>query len=215
VTQCDGKQPGCSQCLLTGRTCDGYQSDWTFITQRAPRNTRRSTLNQNKSKHANQMVKRVLDSSNRSPSKSRQRVETEFIDRSASLSTFRPHGRPPTSDIARFVKNGYLPEIINTLGHHRHEEPQICGAWVEVLPMLPCLAYDASVLSKATRALATLIGSQRRNPLRKCDVDSPQSYHDALHTLRGQIAAKGLSFELMPAIMCLALVEVCNSCILQ
>ncbi|KAJ6115492.1 hypothetical protein N7523_005909 [Penicillium sp. IBT 18751x] len=34
-----------------------------------------------------------------------------------------------------------------------------------------------------------------------------QSYHDAIHTLRGQIAAQGLSFELIAAIMCLALAE--------
>jgi hypothetical protein len=76
--------------------------------------------------------------------------------------------------------------------------------------MLPCLTHDASVLSKATRALAILLASQKGNISRSCDVESPKNYHDAIHTLRGQIAANGLSFELMPAIMGLALAEVCG-----
>lgn len=112
------------------------------------------------------------------------------------------------TDIAEFVRNGYLPEILNTLSDSAHEESRICGAWVDVLPQLPCLASDASVLSKATRALATLINSQRRCLPRTCDVESPQSYYDAIHTMRGHIAANGLSLELLPAIMCLTLVEV-------
>ncbi|OJJ41817.1 hypothetical protein ASPWEDRAFT_287930 [Aspergillus wentii DTO 134E9] len=32
---CDGKRPGCSQCVLTGRECDGYTTSWTFIPQKA------------------------------------------------------------------------------------------------------------------------------------------------------------------------------------
>ena len=112
------------------------------------------------------------------------------------------------TDIAEFVRNGYLPEILNTLTDSAHEEFRICGTWVDVLPQLPCLASDASVLSKATRALATLINSQRRSLSRTCDVESPQTYYDAIYTMRGYIAANSLSLELLPAIMCLTLVEV-------
>lgn len=111
------------------------------------------------------------------------------------------------TDMAEFVRTGYLPEILNTLSDSGQDESRICGAWVEVLPKLPYLASDTSVLSKATRALATLINSQRSlSPT--CDVESPRSYYDAIHTMRGDIAANGVSLELLPAIMCLTLVEV-------
>ena len=134
-------------------------------------------------------------------------MEPEQLISEESLSLIRPHGRLRMTDMAEFVRNGYLPEILNTLSGSAQEESQICGAWVDVLPKLSCLASDASVLSKATRALATLIKSQRTLS-RTCDVESPRSYYDAIHTMRGNIAANGASLQLLPAIMCLTLVEV-------
>ncbi|KOS40701.1 hypothetical protein ACN38_g8430 [Penicillium nordicum] len=205
--RCDGKRPACSQCVLTGRTCDGYQSDWTFVPQGT--SGKQSTARPCQQKVAN--IKRTVDANSRSSTrrrpKSRQQVEPELLIREESLSLIRPHGRPCMTDVAEFVRNGYLPEILNTLSDSAHKESRICGAWVDVLPQLPCLASDASVLSKATLALATLINSQRRSLSRTCDVESPQSYYDAIHKMRGHIATNGLSLELLPAIMCLTLVE--------
>lgn len=110
--------------------------------------------------------------------------------------------------IAGIVRTGFLPEVLDALSGPTSQPYRICGEWVDVLPSLPCLASDTTVLSKSTRALATLIGSKRKSLSPSRDVESPQNYYDAIHTLRGQIASKGLSLELLPAIMCLTLVEV-------
>ncbi|KAJ5689714.1 hypothetical protein N7462_004106 [Penicillium macrosclerotiorum] len=40
-----------------------------------------------------------------------------------------------------------------------------------------------------------------------CIVESSQSYHDAVRALRAKLSTTGYSFEMMPAIMCLTLVE--------
>ncbi|KAJ5962652.1 hypothetical protein N7501_007593 [Penicillium viridicatum] len=205
--RCDGKRPACSQCVLTGRTCDGYQSDWTFVPQGT--SSKQSTSTPSQQKVAN--IKRTVDANSRSSTrrrpKDRQQVEPELLISEVSPLLIRSHGRPRMTDVAEFISNGYLPEILNTLSDSAHKESRICGAWVGVLPQLPCLASDASVLSKATLALATLINSRRRSLSRTCDVESPQSYYDAIHKMRGHIAMNGLSLELLPAIMCLTLVE--------
>lgn len=194
--------------MLTGRACDGYQSDWTFVRQRTSSKPSTSRPCQQTVENTKQTFDANSSSSTRRRPKNRQQVEPELLISEESLSLIRPHGRPCMTDIAEFVRNGYLPEILNTLTDSAHEEFRICGTWVDVLPQLPCLASDASVLSKATRALATLINSQRRSLSRTCDVESPQTYYDAIHTMRGYIAANSLSLELLPAIMCLTLVEV-------
>jgi hypothetical protein len=194
--------------VLTGRTCDGYQSDWTFVQQGTSGKSRTSRPCQQTVENSKQTLGANSSPYTRCRPQNLQQVGPELLIREESLSLIRPHGRPCMTNIAELVRNGYLPEILNTLSDSAHEESRICGAWVDVLPQLPCLASDVSVLSKATRALATLINSQRRSLPRTCDVESPQSYYDAIHTMRGHIAANGLSLELLPAIMCLTLVEV-------
>lgn len=79
---------------------------------------------------------------------------------------------------------------------------RICGAWVDVLSSLLRGSRNHGILWRATKALAETMTS----PVEA----SSQSYHDAISMVRKNLAVNNHSFELIPAIMCLTLIEVLN-----
>lgn len=80
------------------------------------------------------------------------------------------------------------------------ETSRLCGAWVGVLPSLLRGSRNHRILWRATKALAETITSP-------VEAGSP-SYHDAIFMVRKSLAVNNHSFELIPAIMCFALIEV-------
>lgn len=112
-----------------------------------------------------------------------------------------PALQPNAQDLTEIVKQGYMPLTGNTatdsfgVGASR-----ICGAWVGVLSGLLRGSHNHGVLWIATKALAETI---------TCPVEaSSHSYHDAISMVRKSLAVNDHSFELIPSIMCLALIEV-------
>ena len=113
---------------------------------------------------------------------------------------------PALSHLLTAIVEYYLPENerdIVPLAADRLT-PRICGTWVEVLYDLPCLVDKHSLISKAVLALASAV---------LASVNASQSFFEqyrvAIRSLRQTLEkGEGTVHELLPAIMCLILVEV-------
>jgi len=116
--------------------------------------------------------------------------------------------QPNASHLSALIVQSFVPgsERTPNIYNSDYTEPRICGSWVEVLAILPCLNTGSVVLTRAVKALSASILS-RPNMANK---DYSSTYHEAIHTLRKSFGVNGNSvkFELIPTVMCLALAEV-------
>lgn len=121
---------------------------------------------------------------------------------------------PSLHHLLTVIVESYLPEserdatAIAAPGYRNsHQHPRICGAWVEVLYELPCLASANSLLSRAVTALATAVLTSVC--ISRQSISGP--YLLAIRSLRKTLEnGVGSAQELIPAVMCLILVEVCS-----
>ncbi|KAE8554203.1 hypothetical protein EYB25_002741 [Talaromyces marneffei] len=175
---CDGKRPECTQCVHSGRACDGYQTSWTFVDS----STSKSTLKQRKTGQ----VQHFQTSSSLGQDDAQETIQKGL---SSSLSLGRAQAsfhRPSRDDFITLVVRNYVPQDTVTAVHNdfRTKQPRICGAWVEVLPNLRNGGGTPDlVLAAAVEALATSILTQKLNP-NQDNVESFQSYEVALRSLR-------------------------------
>ncbi|EEA25481.1 hypothetical protein TMatcc_006295 [Talaromyces marneffei ATCC 18224] len=199
---CDGKRPECTQCVHSGRACDGYQTSWTFVDS----STSKSTLKQRKTGQ----VQHFQTSSSLGQDDAQETIQKGL---SSSLSLGRAQAsfhRPSRDDFITLVVRNYVPQDTVTAVHNdfRTKQPRICGAWVEVLPNLRNGGGTPDlVLAAAVEALATSILTQKLNP-NQDNVESFQSYEVALRSLRKSfVVNQRCDIELLASIMCLSLVE--------
>ncbi|OBT77160.1 hypothetical protein VF21_05052 [Pseudogymnoascus sp. 05NY08] len=205
---CDGKRPGCSQCVLTGRECDGYNAEWTFVAQ----NTR---FEKSSSRDLQKVgVAATLPVSH--PPVAHQ-SPPDALQHGGSLS---PNYVPPSalghalSDwdslvglvITSYIPENELPFICDNSDNSRY---RICGSWMEVLPELTAQIHQDSILRSAMKALATsiLASTPHQSP---SNLDPTQHYYAAIRALRIGIAARDPAShaEVAASIMCLSLTEV-------
>ncbi|KAL1963109.1 hypothetical protein VTN77DRAFT_8652 [Rasamsonia byssochlamydoides] len=199
---CDGKRPECTQCVFTGRKCQGYELEWTFIQHNvlSAKLPNPVAADDNKRKESLRKTPSTLtldDSYAESPSRS-------------LMSPFSGFSHPTWDDLIGLVVKSYLPEdemplITDSPGNSRS---QICGSWVEVLPTLTGRANHDCVLPSATKALAVSIIS--RSPEQNIpSLDSTQTYYAAIRALRKAFTTtdRPSHAELAAAIMCLSLAE--------
>ncbi|CAG8306723.1 unnamed protein product [Penicillium nalgiovense] len=190
---CDGKHPECSQCVLSGHKCDGYRTDWKFISHTP-------------------MISSTPEQHNQAALVRKESQETLLrADQQDS-----PTGPIPLQvylnplnvcNLAELITKSYVPQgegIIQTCNSD-YMEPRICGSWVEVLSSLPCLTTTSLVLPRAVAALGASLLSQSS----ESNMTRSQTYDMAIHTLRQSFGLnpRSLSTEQILAIMCLTLVE--------
>lgn len=192
--QCDGKSPGCSQCVFSGLKCDGYPTDWTFLTH----NT--STLRRKKGQ--------ALDPVN---TQTATPVTVQKVHTCLDITPLLPRqipNKPNANHLSALIVQSYVPTSERTPNMYNSDytEPRLCGSWVEVLSILPCLNTGSLVLTRAVKALSASILSRPN----MANTDHSSTYHEAIHTLRKSFGVNGNSvkFELIPTVMCLALAEV-------
>ncbi|KAK6811307.1 hypothetical protein RU639_013162 [Aspergillus parasiticus] len=190
---CDGKRPECSQCVLSGHKCDGYRTDWKFISHTP-------------------MISSISQQHNQAALVRKESQETILrADQQDS-----PTGPIPLQlylnplvvcNFMELITKSFVPQNdgIIQMCNSDYMEPQICGSWVKVLSSLPYLNTPTLVLPRAVTALAASLLSLRSKSNRTCS----ETYHSAIRTLRESFCmnCRSSSLEQIPAIMCLTLVE--------
>ncbi|PGH03467.1 hypothetical protein GX51_04041 [Blastomyces parvus] len=198
---CDGKRPGCSQCVLTGRKCDGYPPEWRFISQnaRCP-NPPKQKQKRGQVPTQNEAQGELLHTSSTASSISKTREQP--------LSS--PIDKANRDELIALIVRAYVPEdeMPYMSNNSDNKQSRICGAWVEALPELSSQTEPDSILSVAIKALASsLMGN---TPQEEGEVlHHAQDYHRAIKALRKSLYSTShpSHSELAAAIMCLSLTE--------
>ncbi|PLB52007.1 hypothetical protein P170DRAFT_352165 [Aspergillus steynii IBT 23096] len=194
---CDGKRPGCSQCVLSGRFCDGYSTNWTFVSQD-------DGLPKAKEQHS-KWVQQYSKSHLHSPDDVME--HSQYANDSVSL---LPSLRPDNNDFMGLIIQNYIPgdQLMITDGITDDKGSRICGSWIEVLPVLENQSARDPVLPTAIKALAGSIGSQKQEANQSI-LSCSQPYQVAIRALRKSFARPDHTFrtDLIAAAMCLTLVE--------
>ncbi|KAL4876177.1 hypothetical protein BJY04DRAFT_223262 [Aspergillus karnatakaensis] len=183
---CDGKTPECSQCTFSGRRCDGYSTDWTFVQDA-------------RSKPGKKGKGEAPLTTNQRPKSSDQTLTPS--DTKVTISS---------GDFVALIVNSYMPtsELQHISDSSDTTRSRICGSWVETLPELLHGSSDSSVLYSAAKALALAITSPTSRS--SGSVACTQSYSVAIQALRkGFLSPESLNpAELTASVMCLGLAEV-------
>lgn len=195
--QCDGKRPGCSQCTFSGLECGGYPVDWRFVAQGQEPNPEVSPGAQHDRPPCQIQAK---------AQSSRYSQEPKTSDNTLLSQTCLY--RPDAITLADVIVKEFVPKSERSILPYDsdHVEPRICGSWVEVLSDLPSLRIGNSVLSRAITALGVSILSRPNN----VNIECTRTYETAIHMLRQSLSVdeSALKFDLLPAVMCLTMVEV-------
>ncbi|KAK2738397.1 hypothetical protein FQN57_007074 [Myotisia sp. PD_48] len=188
---CDGRQPACSQCVLTGHMCGGYEYDLIFV-------------------HHN-------STATKKPYSARSKKGGVICsqDRTGWPLTF---GIPPNlpaislNDMTLFIIQNYTPacEIPLLFSDPATPRPRsrVCGVWAETLPTLVTMGKHETLLSCAVQTLGLAILSKGPS-YGFSQFECFKTYSRALRYLQHQLSRVGSCFDekLAAAIMCLTLAE--------
>ncbi|KAF3797949.1 hypothetical protein GCG54_00003848 [Colletotrichum gloeosporioides] len=190
--KCDGKQPSCSQCVLSGLGCPGYKKHIVFRQPTSP-----------SSVASGQRKKRPRQ--NRRPNNTSQKP----IPPTRALTW-------PLSDVLSLCVQNFVPanELGSMSSNSALSQSRICGAWVEVLPGL--IGGDGrhdGPLSSAIKALG--ISLVARGPSGRAPVHEAIAAHSSALKAVGRLIPHANDDpnnydEISAAIMCLFLSEVCS-----
>ncbi|RFU23710.1 hypothetical protein B7463_g12628, partial [Scytalidium lignicola] len=204
---CDGKQPACSQCLLTGKRCGGYQHDLIFVQcslkRRAVSHARFKEPEKTSIGELDINTYRARNTDSSSLSNKEMTVDC-LTTMSSRLN------RTSIDELTALVVWHYTPECeLSWLSSvWSTSRPRICGAWVEVLPSITGLGCHEPLLSSAIKALAVSIRNKGQGES-AWKSDSIEAYGSALRSLNKglRVITNTPSHELVAAIMCLTLAE--------
>ncbi|KAH7123214.1 N-terminal fungal transcription regulatory domain-containing protein [Dactylonectria estremocensis] len=197
---CDGNIPACSQCLLRGRACPGYQADLIFRDPLMPRPGPSGRSGTNK------MIKRMKPSNKSiNTAHAAQTIATQrptLVTRALSW---------PLSDIISLCAQNFVPEseLVLSSSNPAVSQSRICGSWIEVLPSLIEKEEHQYLLHSAIKALGVSIlarGRDGRAPVS----DALEAQGGALQALQDAIrhCAAPCFNALAAAMMCLYISEI-------
>ena len=197
-SKCDGKVPECSQCALRQLPCSGYHQEFLFVAppSSAPKKQggRRGGSGVVTNKEAALGV-----------SKLRSNLSPTWLSET-SISSEANH-QALEKDIAFIVQHyasigGEMPAAFDPFHN------QICGAWVEVLPLFTQSATEKQFLLSAITTWATAL-RYHVDTTKECQAKVLEMYGDALRQV-GKALSNQATFqiELCIAIMCLAATDV-------
>ncbi|CAH0057114.1 unnamed protein product [Clonostachys solani] len=224
---CDGKRPGCTQCVHTGRQCEGYpgllfvQSSLTPQSQPSskPRQKARARVRREPQYHkpaiiqgTSPIVPQYSGSINVQPPSCPALYDVHFRPKTCDeLYPLRLPLPDTLQDTISLVVRSYVPmiELPSGLRSIVSQSTLVCGAWVEALPDLTRGSGSLidECLEHAIRSLALSITANRTSkPLL---TPLSQHYGKTLSLLRRALNLPSDSHqnEKIAAMMCLALSE--------
>ncbi|KAH7123756.1 hypothetical protein B0J11DRAFT_529811 [Dendryphion nanum] len=201
---CDGTQPACSQCTLRGFQCNGYRQEFLFVPQSSSKIEHQAELTGGKKKYSAHEQK-ALDNSIHEHT----RLATQSkLNSPRGLETMYFY---TLEDDVQFILQHYAPANGQIPAESNPYHNQICGAWVEILPLLSTTIMEQQFLLSAIQTLASAlrhhtIGSVMCEPqpqILKMYCDSIRQMGKALEEAQGTF-----QIEHITAIMCLAVTDI-------
>ncbi|KAL6702209.1 N-terminal fungal transcription regulatory domain-containing protein [Trichoderma pleuroticola] len=210
---CDGKRPSCSQCAGTKIKCGGYQYDLVFI----PSQLSIGPSTKSKARKDGKVGKKRGDCPSLRTSTSTDSSDEVFQEAKPIVkhdaAPVRPSLAWPFQDIISLVVQNFSPTVLSSNSAFMNWDvdiyPRVCGAWIELLPVLSMTRRYEMALSSSVKALAVSILSRGRNGIAPIS-DALTAHCSALHSLHDSlhhIAHTADSDVLAVAIMCLMISE--------
>ncbi|KAF2852011.1 hypothetical protein T440DRAFT_478022 [Plenodomus tracheiphilus IPT5] len=192
---CDGKQPTCTQCQLTGRECGGYVQEMIIFHHTPPAPPIR------KGKDA--LRPKSVDPSEQASQGQFTTVRSQSCPYTGDI----PPSPPTWEESVAFLVQQYIPQDeIPLLAHLGGPSSRICGGWVQALPHVDQSNENfENMLLPAVRALTL--------SMTVADTSSQQqylnTYVDALQGIRCRLASHNELTDNVAALagMCLTLSE--------
>lgn len=201
--KCDGKQPQCSQCVLGGVSCSGYRQEFIFVSQTSPTSKDQTKIRIKciKSPHQIAAPDHYASQSARPAgcgvaSSDENSTQTELIS-------------CEFDDDVRLIVQYFSTNEDTAPAEVNPFHDQICGVWVEILPLLPAASRNKQYFRSAVKTLATSLRRHGFNN-RRCEPDMLELYGESLgHLVKALDEARGsFEVELGVAILCLAVADV-------
>ncbi|KAH9240611.1 hypothetical protein K456DRAFT_1758677 [Colletotrichum gloeosporioides 23] len=191
---CDGKQPSCSQCVLSGLGCPGYKKHIVFRQPTSP-----SSIASGQRKKRPRQNRRPNNNTSQKP-----------IPPTRALTW-------PLSDVLSLCVQNFVPanELGSMSSNSALSQSRICGAWVEVLPALVgANGRHDGPLSSAIKALG--ISLIARGPSGRAPVHEAIAAHSSALKAVGRLIPHANDDpnkydEISAAIMCLFLSEILHA----
>ncbi|KAH7084590.1 hypothetical protein FB567DRAFT_498711 [Paraphoma chrysanthemicola] len=201
---CDGKAPACTQCTLRRIPCGGYPQDFVFVPRTNSSALESPTLWRTGAKSTTHQ---------KQPSKQIKVMKTHQASHSGVTKT---NTSEPTTDIIYsrlehdicFIVENYSPLYSSMPAESNPWHNQICGAWVEALPLLFAKGQMEAFLASSIMSFAAAL----RHHCLGSDAIPSQAlglYCTSLGLVSAALqTANGiLQVEHCAAIMCLAVTE--------
>ncbi|KAF2851302.1 hypothetical protein T440DRAFT_449340 [Plenodomus tracheiphilus IPT5] len=160
---CDGAQPSCSQCVHRHISCSGYKQDFVFVPTTASKDSKKvTTVKEDMTVESTPLLStspiatqsHVVEQHNHSaPLINAARQEATM----AVGSLESPESYRDLQDNILFIVQHYAPTATNTPEEAILSHNQICGAWVNVLPLIAQSRTIGQPLVSAIETLATAL----------------------------------------------------------
>ncbi|PTB68603.1 N-terminal fungal transcription regulatory domain-containing protein [Trichoderma citrinoviride] len=211
---CDGKRPSCSQCAGTKIKCGGYQYDLVFI----PSQLSIGASAKSKTRKDGKITKKERECTITRTDIPADTCDDIFHDTRLIAKHAAPVVRPslawPFQDIISLVVQNFSPTVLSSNSAFMNWDvdihPRVCGAWIELLPVLSLTRRYEMALSSSVKALGVSILSRGRNGIAPIS-DALTAHCSALHSLHDSlhdITHTADSDVLAVAIMCLMISEI-------
>ncbi|KAH7009152.1 hypothetical protein B0J12DRAFT_691816 [Macrophomina phaseolina] len=202
---CDGKQPACSQCILRRIPCSGYRQEFVFVSQASFEVENQAEM-KDESKEITGYQKKALVKSNDDhtrPIRSSQLVSPSRMDAQLETRCYE------LEDDIQIIVQHYAPINSNAPAESNPLHNQICGAWVEVLPLVSVGIRKKQFLLSAIKTLATTLRHHKLGN-KLCQPQILNMYCDSLGLMRKALeeARGAFHIEHSAAIMCLAVTDI-------
>ncbi|KAH7031951.1 hypothetical protein B0J12DRAFT_311072 [Macrophomina phaseolina] len=204
---CDGNRPSCSQCLVIGRPCEGYQLDSVFVSYvpKARDRQRKALSAEAYFSHSKGQARHLLDASSsnggsrEAPAHSTKALRS-IVPKPIDSSTFE--------EFTAAILSRFMPAKKRDLYLIDPNPVQARGAWAEVLPALVDGERPGHLATSAVEALATAL--LERGPEGKyVNFQSFAAYHLTLRYLKKALGAQrgSVGIETVYSIACMVYVE--------
>ncbi|KAJ4983482.1 hypothetical protein SVAN01_11045 [Stagonosporopsis vannaccii] len=209
---CDGVQPACSQCLFKRICCSGYKQEFVFVSGTAS-NTRVRIQAVERKKLKPTGIVEVQRLGYAQPTGSALPQDTT---NSISITQVSRFGIAQSSynleDDVRFIVEQYATNDTEELEDVCLPQNQICGAWVNILPLISRSRNGDQPLLSAIRTLAIALRHYNFK-MNVCQSQILELYSESLRYMGSALekAQGAFHIEHCAAIMCLADTDIINS----
>ncbi|KAF2738349.1 hypothetical protein EJ04DRAFT_62686 [Polyplosphaeria fusca] len=197
---CDGMRPACSQCVFSGRECDGYQLNLVFIQHTAAKRGKKRPHSCSTESDEQAIMK--------PPESCRNNRELSGKDISQYQHAFPQDPFSSTTiEFTSVITNSFLPQYMHDVSITDSSAISVCASWVKVLPEIVSGHQIPSFLRSAIKFFALMIADAGPS-CRSISYKSFEAYGTSLQQLKlAMLKSQSFSLELGAAILCLAISE--------